>query len=79
MADRQVTPPARSAKNAVTAPARKLVQRRIQLTLVEARALRALVEQEIMHSSSNRNAAILLRICKKIDRAWKREEMTQNG
>ena len=68
MADRQVTPPARSAKNAVTAPDRKLMQRRIQLTLVEARALRALVEQEVMHSSSNRNAAILLRICKQIER-----------
>ena len=51
MADRQVTPPARSAKNAVTAPARKLVQRRIQLALVEARALRALVEQEVMQYS----------------------------
>ena len=79
MAHRQLTPPARNAKNAVTAPARKLVQRRIQLTLVEARALRALVEQEIMHGSSNRNAAILLRICKKIDRAWKREKLTQSG
>jgi hypothetical protein len=70
MADQTGHPPARSAKIAVTAPARKLVQRRVQLTLVEARALRALVEQEIMHSSSsgNRNAAILLRICKQIER-----------